>query len=85
MEIPVFRNGQWISYTPPQELPVGWSQTHSFQAASIFATAQSRGYSTRDSDAFAEMFIFKQIFDGLIYDSRLEKELDQLLISRKEH
>ncbi len=85
MEIPVFRNGQWISYTPPEEPPVGWSDSHSFQAASVFATAQSRGYSTKDSVAFAEMFVFKQIFEGLVYDSRLEKELEKLLVSRKEH
>jgi hypothetical protein len=79
MKIPVFRKGQWIEYEVPRELPSGWQPFHSFQAASFFATAHALGYSPKTSASLAEMYIFKQIFEGITYDSTLESQLQKVL------
>lgn len=79
MEIPVFRKGVWYSYRVKQDLPSGWLPRHSYQAASLFATAQSRGHSQEMSESLAEMYIFKQIFDGLHYQPKQEETLTSLM------
>lgn len=79
MKIPVFRNGNWIEYEPPREVPSGWQPFHSYQAASIYATAHAYGYSAKASASLAEICIFKQIFEGIVYDSKLESQLEALL------
>lgn len=79
MKIPVFRKGQWIDYEVPRELPSGWQSIHSYQAASIYATAHSLGYLPKESASFAEMYIFKQLFEGIVYDRKFECELEKVL------
>lgn len=79
MEIPVFRKGVWYSYRVKQDIPCGWLSHHSYQAASFYATAQSRGYSHEMSEALAEMYIFKQIFEGLQYQQEKEEALRSLM------
>ncbi len=79
MKIPVFRKGEWIEYDVSYERPSGWQPSHSYQAASIFATAHSLGYSPKESASFAEMYIFKQLFEGIVYDRKLESDLDRIL------
>ena len=79
MKIPVFRNGTWIDYEPPRELPSGWQPSHSYQAASLFATALAKGYSPTAAASLAEMYIFKQIFEGIVYDTKFEGQLQSVL------
>jgi len=42
MKKPVFRKGKWVEYETPREVPSGWQPFHSYQAASIFASAHAR-------------------------------------------
>lgn len=79
MEIPVFRKGVWYSYHVKDDVPSGWLSRHSYQAASLYATAQSRGYSKEMAESLAEMYIFKQIFEGLQYQKQQEEELKALM------
>ncbi len=79
MKIPVFRKGQWVEYEPPRELPGGWQQTHSFQAASVFATARSQGLQPKEAASIAEMVIFKQLFPGIQYDKKFESKLERIV------
>lgn len=79
MKIPVFRKGQWIEYEPPREVPGGWQTKHSFQAASIFATARSKGYVPKEAASLAEMYMFKQLFPGIQYDSKFESKLERVV------
>lgn len=79
MKISVFRKGQWIEYEVPREVPSGWQPSHSYQAASLFATARVLGYDPKASTALAEMYIFKQIFDGIAFDPKYESQLESLL------
>lgn len=79
MKIPVFRKGHWVEYEPPREVPSGWQPFHSYQAASLFATAHTLGYSPKASASLAEMYIFKQIFEGIVYDTKFESQLQALL------
>ena len=79
MKIPVFRNGTWIEYEPPREVPSGWQPFHSYQAASLYATAHTLGYSATVSASLAEMYIFKQIFEGIEYERKMEADLQSLL------
>jgi len=79
MKIPVFRKGKWIEYESPREVPSGWQPFHSYQAASIFASAHAKGYSAKASTSLAEMYIFKQIFAGIVYDAKLESQLESVV------
>ena len=79
MKIPVFRKGKWIEYEAPRETPAGWLPHHNFQAAAAFGTAHSLGNTPKESAALAEMYIFKQIFEGLKYDSKFESKLTTIL------
>lgn len=78
MKIPIFRNGTWIEYEPPRELPSGWQPAHSYIAASVFATARAKGYSPTAAASLAEMYVFKQIFEGIVYDRIFESQLQEL-------
>ena len=79
----VFRGGAWIQYplihTQAHNELMGWQKKHEFQAASLYSTALSKGYSPLESNAFAEMYIFKQIHEGIQYDKRREAQLKELL------
>lgn len=79
MKIPVFRKGNWIEYEPPRELPSGWQPCHSYQAASLYATAHTLGYPPSVSASLAEIYIFKQIFEGIVYDENVESKLQSIL------
>jgi hypothetical protein len=79
MKIPIFRKGKWISYEIPRELPSGWQPFHSYQAASVFATAHDMGYSPKASASLAELYIFKQIYEGIVYDAKFESDLQAVL------
>lgn len=79
----VFRSGVWIQYpmiyTQSHKELSGWQKKHEFQAASIYATALSKGYSPLESNAFAEMYVFKEIYEGIKYDTKREAQLKELL------
>ena len=79
MKISVFRNGKWIDYEQPREVPSGWQPFHSYQAASLYATAHTLGYSPTASTALAEMYVMKQIFEGMVYETKYEEQLQALL------
>ena len=79
MKIPVFRKGQWIEYEPPREVPGGWQKKHSFQAASVFATACSQGHSPKEAASLAEMVVFKQLFPGIQYDNTFERKIQTII------
>lgn len=79
----VFRNGAWIQYPimyvqEHRDIP-GWQKRHDFQAASVYATALSKGYSPLESNAFAEIYVFKEIYEGITYDKKKEAQLEKLL------
>jgi hypothetical protein len=79
----VFRSGTWIQYpilnTNSHAELAGWQKKHEFQAASLYATALSKGYSPLESNAFAEMYVFKQIHEGITYDKKREAQLKDIL------
>ena len=79
----VFRGGAWIQYPIMYSQThgefAGWQKKHEFQASSLYATALSRGYTPLESNAFAEMYVFKQIHEGIKYDKKKEAQLKDLL------
>jgi hypothetical protein len=79
----VFRSGAWIQYpliySQTHGDIAGWNKKYEFQAASLYATALSKGYSPLESNAFAEMYVFKQIHEGIKYDKKKETQLKDLL------
>lgn len=79
MKIPVFRKGKWIEYEAPRETPAGWLPQHTYQAASVYATAHSLGNGPKESASMAEMYVFKQIFEGILYDPKFESKLSTIL------
>lgn len=79
----IFRGGAWIQYpliyTQTHGELMGWQKKHEYQAASLYATALSKGYTSLESNAFAEMYILKQIHEGMTYDKKKEAQLKELL------
>ena len=79
----VFRGGAWIQYpliyTQTHGELMGWQKKHEYQAASLYATALSKGYTSLESNAFAEVYILKQIHEGMTYDKKKEAQLKELL------
>lgn len=79
MSIPVYRNGSWIHYTLPESGIALWSQSLKLQAASLYASAIGKGYSSEMSHVFAECFVQKQLY-GVRYNPSLETCLEQFCI-----
>jgi hypothetical protein len=79
----VFRSGVWIQYpliySQTHGELTGWQKKYEFQAASLYATALSKGYTPLESNAFAEMYVLKQIHEGMTYDKKREAQLKDLL------
>lgn len=77
--LPVFRKGVWIQYPLPSFVDPLWSQANLFQAASLYATALSKGFSSAESASLAECFIHKQVYTDLQYSNHIERKLERLL------
>jgi hypothetical protein len=75
----VFRKGEWIEYPCPSNPDPLWSTSHFFRAASAYASALSQGYTTQEAAILSEAFVNKEVYAGLKYDSRFEKQLTRLL------
>jgi hypothetical protein len=80
MEIPVFRNGRWIAYSIPSDGQLYWNTNVQFQAASLYATALSKGHTPSQSAILAEMFANKQLYPGIQYSKSIESQLDSLFV-----
>ena len=79
MSIPVFRKGSWIQYPLPPVVDPLWSQQHLFRAASFYATALSKGFSTLESASLAECFIHKEVYPGLQFSRQIEGRLQAIM------
>jgi len=73
MSIPVFSKGQWLSYKTHIDLM--WSYANQLQAASVYASALSKGYKPEESEDLAVAFVNKKVYKGLIYVKSLEQKL----------
>ena len=80
MNIPVFRKGLWLSYSVPADVESCWTKRMKFQAASLYATAITKGYSAQDAGIYAEMWVNKQLYEGLVYDAKQEDILKSLCV-----
>ncbi len=80
MKIPVYRDGKWISFSVSDDMKRYWSQANMFQAASVYATAITKGYSPSQSEVYAEAWVNKQLYEGLSYDTKLEAVLKSFLV-----
>ena len=79
MEIPVIRNNTVYIYRVRPDVPAGWLPNHSFQAASLYATLCSKGVSSSEAAALAELYIFKHLFEGIQFDTSLEAKVQSFL------
>jgi len=74
--VPVFSRGQWITYKGNED-PM-WSYAHQLQAASVYATALSKGYKPEESEELAVAFVNKTVYKGVVYMKPLEEKLMDL-------
>lgn len=79
MSIPVYRKGTWIHYELPESGISLWSQRLKFQAASLYATALTKGFSKETSAILAELFVNKELY-GVTYNQSLESALKSLFV-----
>lgn len=77
--IPVFREGKWIAYRLPSPIDPFWEKDHCFEAASFYATALHQGYSPTESDALAQVFIMKKVYQGLEYPESIKSKIQKIM------
>ena len=77
--IQVFRKGSWVLYPLPSFVDPLWNQAHLYRAASLYATALSRGFSVKESAVLAECFVHKEVYPELQYSRQIERKLESLL------
>jgi hypothetical protein len=78
--IPTFRKGSWIEYSVPQDVARHWNKVMKLQAASIYATAVSKGISPSQSAVLAECYVNKQMYPGLQYNKSIEDQLQSFQV-----
>lgn len=79
MSIPVYRNGTWIQFDIPDTGTSIWTTSLKLQAASLYATAITKGHSKEKSLVLAECFANKQLY-GVTYIKQIEQELQTLFV-----
>ena len=79
MSIPVFRNGTWIHYEIPDTGSSIWSTSIKLKAASVYATAITKGFSKEKSLVLTECCINKLLY-GVTYMKQIEDELQSLIV-----
>lgn len=84
MSLPVFRKGEWISYPLPAQLDPLWSTSHQFKAASVYATALSKGFSSEESAILAECLVNQEVYPDLRYSWKLQRKISQLFKDHEE-
>ncbi len=72
--VPVFRNGAWISYPVPKG--TGWTPQQTLRAASVYATALTKGHPPHTSAVLAECALNKDIY-GVSYSPTIEAHLKE--------
>lgn len=75
----MYRKGKWIHYEVPESGIALWSPALKLQAASVYATAITKGFSKETSGILAEVFVNKQLY-GVAYKESLETALHSLFI-----
>lgn len=78
--IPVFRKGVWIEYSVPSDVERHWNKAMKLQAASMYATAVSKGISPSQSAVLAECYVNKQMYPGVQYSKSIEDQLQSFLV-----
>jgi hypothetical protein len=79
MSIPVFRNGTWIHYEIPETGTSIWTNSLKFKAASVYATAITKGFSKEKSLVLTECCINKLLY-GVTYTKQIEEEIKSLYV-----
>ena len=79
MSIPVFRNGTWVQFDVPDAGTSIWSKSLTLQAASLYASAITKGHSKEKSLVLAECYGNKQLY-GVTYSKQIETELQNLFV-----
>jgi len=79
MSIPVFRNGGWIHYDVPETGTSIWTKSLQLKAASVYATAITKGFSKERSYVLSECFINKELY-GVTYSKEIEQILQTFLV-----
>ena len=77
--IPVFRKCTWIHYDVPEAGTSLWSQSLKLKAASVYATAITKGYSKEKSIVLTECFVNKELY-GVRYTPTLEQCLKEFQV-----
>ncbi len=77
MSIPVYRNGSWIHYEIPETGTSIWSSRLKLKAASLYATAITKGFSKERSLVLTECCINKLLY-GVTYSKQIEQEIQSL-------
>lgn len=79
MSLSVFREGKWIQYDVPETGTSIWTTQQKLQAASVYATAITKGFSKERSLVLSECYMNKQLY-GVTYAKQIEQELQSLLV-----
>jgi len=75
--VPVFRNGSWSSYPVPKGS--GWTPQQTLRAASVYATALTKGHPPHLCSVLAECALNKELY-GVTYGPTIEAHLKEFQV-----
>lgn len=80
MPIRVFRNGTWYEYEPPTSTSSLWNESYKLRAASLYVSAQLKGFTKEESETLAECLIHQDLYPGIRYSKRIQSKLQSLFV-----
>lgn len=72
----VFSNNSWILVNPPRSPDPSWMKKDILFYSTVFAAANTL-FDTKKAAILAEIAVNKRLYTELIYDSKLEEELQR--------
>lgn len=77
----VFRSGKWIQYVPRIGMTADPRITETLRqkAAAAYGTALQKGFQEERAHILAETIVFKNLYEELILDKRLEADLRKIM------
>ena len=77
----IFSGGNWVHYTPRPMMTVDPRVTYPLRqrAAAAYVGALQKGFQEERAHILAEACVFKDIYDELMFDKSIERDLKVLM------
>lgn len=80
-DVRIVRSGEtWLEVTLPAGLDPLWSTADCWVYAAAYAAALHRGFTTDRATVIAEAIVCKRLYEGTLYDVKLERDISRVYI-----